>query len=42
MQQSPLFQPLSLRQVTLRNRIVMAPMVSNMGITSQQGICWYR
>lgn len=37
-----LFEPLTIRHKVLRNRIVMPPMVTNMGITSKQGVAWYR
>jgi 2,4-dienoyl-CoA reductase-like NADH-dependent reductase (Old Yellow Enzyme family) len=38
---SPLFQPLQIRQKTLRNRIVMPPMVGVRPIVSPEGIAWY-
>ena len=38
---SPLFQPLSVRQKVLRNRIVMPPMVVLRGLTTPEGIEWY-
>lgn len=39
---SPLFQPLTIKGLTLRNRIVMPPMVQLRGITTDAGIEWYR
>jgi len=36
-----LFAPLSLRHTTLRNRIVMPPMVTMMAPDSAQASCWY-
>ena len=41
MDTTPLFQPLSVRTKTLRNRIVMPPMVGLRPITSPEGIDWY-
>ena len=38
---SPLFQPLNVRTKTLRNRIVMPPMVVLRGLTTPEGIEWY-
>jgi len=37
-----LFAPLTIRNVTLANRIVVPPMVQLRPITSPQGIAWYR
>lgn len=40
---SHLFQPLKIKKITLRNRIVMPPMVTNMmrdGV-GEQALCWY-
>ncbi|HOX39846.1 MAG TPA: hypothetical protein PL033_17830 [Candidatus Brocadiia bacterium] len=39
---SPLFQPLKIKGFTVRNRIVLPPMVELRGITSDAGIEWYR
>ena len=38
---SPLFQPLKVKNRELRNRIVMPPMVTVRGITTDDGITWY-
>jgi len=38
---TPLFAPLQVGQKTLRNRIVMPPMVVNRGLTTPQGAEWY-
>ena len=38
---APLFEPLGVRSKTLRNRIVMPPMVVNRGLTTTEGIDWY-
>jgi 2,4-dienoyl-CoA reductase-like NADH-dependent reductase (Old Yellow Enzyme family) len=38
----PLFRPLEVKGYTLRNRIVMPPMVSNRDIQGEDGIEWYR
>ena len=38
---SPLFAPLTIKTRTLRNRIVMPPMVVLRGITTPEGIQWY-
>ncbi len=38
---SPLFEPLSVKGKTLRNRIVMPPMVTLRGIAMPEGIQWY-
>jgi len=38
---SALFEPLEVKGYTLRNRIVMPPMVTNRGIVSQGGVQWY-
>jgi 2,4-dienoyl-CoA reductase-like NADH-dependent reductase (Old Yellow Enzyme family) len=38
---APLFEPLVIRGWTLRNRIVMPPMVSHRDITQPEGIRWY-
>ncbi len=38
---SPLFKPLFVRGKTLRNRIVMPPMVQLRPLTSSEGIAWY-
>jgi len=38
---SPLFEPLTVRGKTLRNRIVMPPMVVLRGLTEADGIEWY-
>jgi 2,4-dienoyl-CoA reductase-like NADH-dependent reductase (Old Yellow Enzyme family) len=37
-----LFEPLRIKNLTLRNRYVMPPMVSNMSVTSGQAIAYYR
>jgi len=37
-----LFEPLKIRNLTLRNRYVMPPMVTNMCVTSGQAIAYYR
>jgi 2,4-dienoyl-CoA reductase-like NADH-dependent reductase (Old Yellow Enzyme family) len=39
---SPLFEPLEVRGKTFRNRIVMPPMVQLRGITTPDGIAWYK
>ena len=39
---SPLFQPLVVRRIKLRNRIVCPPMVTNRDIVGKDGIEWYR
>jgi 2,4-dienoyl-CoA reductase-like NADH-dependent reductase (Old Yellow Enzyme family) len=39
---SPLFQPLEVKGKTLRNRVVMPPMVQLRGLTTPEGIEWYR
>ena len=36
-----LFEPLAVRGQTLRNRVVMPPMVSLRGILSEDGRQWY-
>lgn len=36
-----LFQPIQVRGKTVRNRIVMPPMVTNMGHVTDQAIAWY-
>ena len=38
---NPLFSPLTIKTKTLRNRIVMPPMVQVRPITSPEGIEWY-
>jgi 2,4-dienoyl-CoA reductase-like NADH-dependent reductase (Old Yellow Enzyme family) len=38
---TPLFAPLKVGQKTLRNRIVMPPMVVNRGLATPQGAEWY-
>lgn len=38
---NPLFSPLTIKSKTLRNRIVMPPMVQVRPITSPEGIAWY-
>lgn len=38
---TPLFAPLQVGHKTLRNRIVMPPMVVNRGLTTPQGAEWY-
>ncbi len=38
---SPLFEPLTVKAKTLKNRVVMPPMVTLRGITSPEGIAWY-
>jgi len=38
---SPLFRPLVVRNKTLRNRVVMPPMVVLRGLTTPEGIEWY-
>ena len=38
---SPLFEPLTVKGKTLRNRIVMPPMVGKRPLTSPEGIEWY-
>ena len=38
---SVLFRPFSVKSVTLRNRIVVPPMVTNRDITGSDGIQWY-
>lgn len=37
-----LFEPLKVKHLTLRNRIVCPPMATNRGITTDDGIEWYR
>lgn len=37
-----LFEPLTVKHLTLRNRIVCPPMVTNRGITTNDGVEWYR
>ncbi|MBI3920667.1 MAG: NADH:flavin oxidoreductase [Armatimonadetes bacterium] len=37
-----LFEPLSVKGVNLRNRIVLPPMVSNRDIAEAEGVDWYR
>lgn len=37
-----IFRPLRIKTVTLRNRIVVPPMLQLRPITSRQGIAWYR
>lgn len=37
-----LFEPLKIKNVTLRNRVVMPPMVGNMGVVTGQAIAFYR
>lgn len=37
-----LFEPVSVQGLTLRNRIVMAPMVTNMGIDSNRALRYYQ
>ncbi|MHC4479902.1 MAG: oxidoreductase [Planctomycetota bacterium] len=37
----PLFEPLEVNGHTIPNRIVMPPMATNRGITSDQGLHWY-
>jgi len=37
-----LFEPLNIKNVTLRNRVVMPPMVGNMGVVTEQAIAFYR
>jgi len=39
---APLFQPLVVKGHTLRNRLVMPPMVTNRFIGGPDGIAWYR
>jgi 2,4-dienoyl-CoA reductase-like NADH-dependent reductase (Old Yellow Enzyme family) len=39
---SILFEPLTVKGLTLRNRIVCPPMATNRGITTPDGIEWYR
>ncbi len=36
-----LFQPLQVRNKVLRNRVVMPPMVTNMGLVTEQAVAWY-
>ncbi|MGQ9523590.1 MAG: oxidoreductase [Armatimonadota bacterium] len=36
-----LFQPIQVRGKTIRNRIVMPPMVTNMGLVTDQAVAWY-
>ena len=36
-----LFQPLQVRNKMLRNRVVMPPMVTNMGLVTEQAVAWY-
>lgn len=38
----PLFEPLTIKGVTLRNRIVLPPMASNRDLTQPEGVVWYR
>ena len=38
---SPLFEPLDVKGHTLRNRVVMPPMIADRGIVSRDGISWY-
>jgi len=38
---TPLFQPLTVRNKTLRNRIVMPPMVDNRPLESADAVAWY-
>jgi len=38
---TPLFAPLQVKHKTLRNRIVMPPMVVNRGLTTSEGQQWY-
>lgn len=38
---SPLFSPLRVKSITLRNRIVVPPMVTNRDIAGPDGIEWY-
>jgi len=37
-----LFSPLEVKGLPLRNRVVMPPMASNMGVTSDQALAYYR
>lgn len=37
-----LFEPLKVKGITLRNRYVMPPMVTHMGVTTSQAIAYYR
>lgn len=39
---TPMFQPLQVKNKTLRNRLIMPPMVQLRHITSPEGISWYR
>ncbi len=39
---APLFEPLRVKKTTLRNRIVLPPMVSNRDISASEGVEWYR
>ena len=39
---SPLFEPLTVKNKTLRNRVVMPPMVTVRGIATPEGIAWSR
>ncbi|MDP6115953.1 MAG: hypothetical protein QGF00_23715 [Planctomycetota bacterium] len=39
---TPLFEPLTVKDRTIPNRIVMPPMVSNRSIVGDDGIEWYR
>lgn len=39
---TPLYQPLQVKNKTLRNRIIMPPMVQLRHITSPEGMEWYR
>ncbi|MDP6355606.1 MAG: hypothetical protein QF473_10915 [Planctomycetota bacterium] len=39
---TPLFEPLTVKDRTIPNRIVMPPMVSNRSIVGEDGIEWYR
>ena len=39
---TPMFQPLQVKNKTLRNRLVMPPMVQLRHITSPGGMAWYR
>ena len=38
---SPLFRPLQIREIALRNRVVMPPMVVLRDVSSAQGVSWY-
>ena len=39
--ENPLFTPLQVKGKTLRNRVVMPPMVVNRGISTTEGWEWY-